>query len=336
MDLFTHVLVAYLLTFGLVGFQPSYLAAGAIAGGLPDGDIFFFPLWKRFPILRHHGITHSIFGVTVVALVGGFLVAPRLASGDPWVYFVVMEAAGLAHMLMDGFTHFSVPPFLPFSERKLEIDADRAVNFITLVVSVVAFYLLLGVERNHVDFSIYLDTMYALIAFFLVYFALRLAGRALIARPIRAMGPGTVPVPTSNPLAWIVLREERKEGRVTTTYLRYTLGRGVVMGPFRVSARSDPLPGDVGPVASGPEALERSYAVARRHSGLLDDTYHFGEIERADAGRWSVVWFSLEYTAFGRAAATRVTIGDDGTMTAKRAWYRPRWNSAAVPSVARP
>ncbi|MCI4354968.1 MAG: metal-dependent hydrolase [Thermoplasmata archaeon] len=330
MDLFTHVLVAYLLSFGLVGFQPSYLAAGAIAGGLPDGDIFFFPLWKRFPILRHHGITHSIFGVTVVAAVGGFLVAPRLASGDPWVYFGIMEAAGLAHMLMDGFTHFSVPPLLPFSDRKLEIDADRAVNFITLIVSVVAFYLLLGVERNHVDFWVYLDTVYALMAFFLVYFALRLTGRALIARPIRAMGPGTVPVPTSNPLAWIVLREERTPERVTTTYLRYTLGRGIVQGPFRVSAGTDAVAGISGPVRSGAEALERSYPVARKHSSLLDDTYHFGEVAPAAEGRWVVVWFSLEFTALGRSAATRVDIAADGSMATRRAWYRPRWDAAPV------
>ena len=330
MDLFTHVLVAYLLSFGIVGFQPSYLAAGAMAGGLPDGDILFFPLWKRFPILRHHGITHSIFGVTIVAAVGGFLVAPRLAPGDPWIYFAVMEAAGLGHMLMDGFTHFSVPPLLPFSERRLEIDADRAVNFLTLIVSVASFYLLLGVERNHVAFWIYLDTVYGLMAFFLAYFGVRLLGRWLISRPIRDLGPGAIPVPTSDPFSWIVVREERNPERVTTTYLRYRLGRGVVQGPFRVSAATEAGSGVTGPIATAAEALERSYPVARRHSSLLDDTYHFGEAERSGDG-WSVVWFSLEFTAFGRAAATRVTIAPDGAMAARRAWYRPRW---AGPPVA--
>jgi membrane-bound metal-dependent hydrolase YbcI (DUF457 family) len=323
-DLFTHVLVAYLLSFGLVGFQPSYLAAGAIAGGLPDGDILLFPLWRRFPILRHHGITHSIFGVTVVAVVGGAVVAPMLAHGSPWVYVVIMEAAGLSHILLDGFTQFAVPPLMPFSTRKLEIDADRAVNLVTLVISVVSFYLLLGVERNHVAFWVYLDTVYALMVIFLAYFAIRLAGRALIARPIRDLGPGSVPVPTSDPFHWIVLREDRSGGRVTTTYLQYRLGRGVVKGPFRISAPIDAVAGASGPVASPEEAIERSYAVARRHSSLLDDTYHFGEVERSGGGAWSVVWFSLEFTMFGRAAATRVTISGDGAMTARRAWYRPR------------
>ena len=82
MDLFTHVLVAYLVTFGIVGFKPSYLAAGALGGGLPDADALFFPIARRFPVLRHHGITHSIFGVSLVAGAGA-LVAPLLAPGSP-------------------------------------------------------------------------------------------------------------------------------------------------------------------------------------------------------------------------------------------------------------
>ena len=176
MDLFTHVLVAYLVTFGLVGFQPQYLAAGAIAGGIPDADALLFPLARRFPVLRHHGITHSLLGVSVVALVGAF-VAPRIAPGSPVIYFAVLEVGGIAHILQDGFTHFSVPPLLPFSDRSLELDADRAINFLTLAVSVASFYLLLGVERNHVPFAWYLLTVYALMAFFAAYFAIRLAGR---------------------------------------------------------------------------------------------------------------------------------------------------------------
>lgn len=333
MDLFTHVLVAYLLTFGLVGFQPAYLAAGALAGGLPDGDVFFFPLARRFPILRHHGITHSILGVTVVATVGA-VVAPYLAPGNPLVYFAVMEAAGLAHMLMDGFTHFSVPPFLPFSERKLEVDADRAVNFLTLIVSVASFYLLLGVERNHVAFWVYLDTVYGLMAFFGAYFAIRLAGRVLIQRVVRGMGSGTVPVPTSNPFAWLVLRETRAEGRVSTTFARYVLGRGVTLGPYSVSGPTEVDPTRVGPVVDAADALERSYPLARRASSILEDTYHFGEARALADGRWSSTWYSLEFTAFGRAAGTRVEFGTDGTASVHRAWYRPDWQRRRVAGTA--
>ncbi len=125
MDLFTHVLVAYLVTFGIVGFQPSYLAAGALAGGLPDADALFFPIARRFPILRHHGITHSLTGVTIVAVVGA-IVAPMLAPGSPYIYFLVMEVGGCAHILQDGFTNFAVPPLLPSSVLAILLRGETA------------------------------------------------------------------------------------------------------------------------------------------------------------------------------------------------------------------
>lgn len=330
MDLFTHVLVAYLLTFGLVGFQPSYLAAGALAGGLPDADILFFPLARRFPILRHHGITHSIFGVTVVAIVGGIVIAPHLAPGNPLVYFGVMEAAGLAHMLQDGFTHFSVPPLLPFSERRLELDADRAINLITLVVSVASFYLLLGVERNHVAFPVYLATVYGLMAFYAAYFALRLGARLWVGRHLARYGPYDVPLPTTDPRTWLLLRERKDGGRMRTEFAQYVLGRGVVRGPFVVDVPQEAT-GASGPVADEHEALERSYPLARRAAAVLDDTFHFGEAHREPDGGWIATWYSLEIGAFGRALGARVRLAADGTLVqAQRGWPVPGWRRRAA------
>ncbi|HYK93574.1 MAG TPA: metal-dependent hydrolase [Thermoplasmata archaeon] len=325
MDLFTHVLIGYLLSVGVVGFQPQYLAAGALAGGLPDADVFFFPLARRFPMLRHHGITHSILGVSVVALVGGGLIAPRLAPGDPLLYILVMEVAGLGHMLQDGFTHFSVPPLLPFSERRLELDADRAVNFFTLILSVSAFYVLLGVERNQVPFGVYVATVYGLMVVYAVYFALRLGARLWIGRRLRALGPYDVPIPTTSPLTWLVLRERKEAGRVTTTFAEYTVGRGIVRGPFHVDVPLESTAGPPAPVTSREEALAVSYPLARGSSRILDDTYHFGEAVPRAGGGWSVHWYSLEFTAFGRAAGVRVELAPDGRGSAHRSWAAPGW-----------
>lgn len=322
MDLLTHVLVAYLVTFGVVGPQPQYLAAGALAGGLPDADALFFPIARRFPILRHHGITHSLFGVTVVA-VAGALIAPHLLAGSPWVYFLVMEIGGCCHILQDGFTHFSVPPLLPFSDRRLELDADRAINFITLAVSAVAFYLLLGVERNHVTLATYYGTVYGLMAFFAAYFAIRIAGRVAIGRHRAALDPAAVPVPTSNPFAWLLLAEHHESGRVRTTWARYVLGRGLVDGPFTVDAPTE-MPPHSGAPTNATEALEWSYPLARRASSVLEMTYHFGEAFPAPAGGWVAVWYSLEFTAFGRSSAVRVRFPTDGSAPeVKSAFYRP-------------
>jgi membrane-bound metal-dependent hydrolase YbcI (DUF457 family) len=322
-DLFTHVLVAYLVTFGIVGFHPSYLAAGALAGGLPDGDAIFFPLARRFPILRHHGITHSLFGVSVVAVVGA-LVAPLLAPGSVLIYFIVMEVGGICHILQDGFTHFSVPPLLPFSDSKLELDADRAINFLTLVVSVGSFYLLLGVERNHVAFAWYLLTVYVLMAFYAAYFAVRLSGRLVIGRRLRALGDFDHVVPTGNPFVWLVLSERTDGGRQRTTWARYVFGRGIVAGPYRVEGDLEPAP-HAGAPTSSDQALEWAYPIARRASSVLDSTYHFGEAFPEPAGGWTAVWYSLEFTMFGRSPGVRVRFpADGGAAEVHRAFYRPK------------
>jgi membrane-bound metal-dependent hydrolase YbcI (DUF457 family) len=322
-DLFTHVLVAYLVTFGVVGFQPSYLAAGALAGGLPDADALFFPIARRFPVLRHHGITHSVFGVSVVAGVGSLL-APLLAPGSALVYFLVFELGGLCHIAQDGFTHFAVPPLLPFSDRKLELDADRAINFVTLGVSVVSFYLLLVVERNRVPFSVYLWTVYLLMAFFAVYFAVRLAGRLVVGRRLRTLGDFDVVAPTSNPFAWLVLSERQAAGIHRTSWARYVFGRGLVAGPFTADGLLEAPPRTRAPSGEA-EALAWAYPLARRATGVLDATYHFGEASCDVAGAWTAVWYSLEFTFFGRSAGVRVDFpADGGPATVRRAFYRPR------------
>ena len=322
MDLFSHVLVAYLVTYGIVGFQPSYLAAGALAGGLPDADALFFPLARRFPLLQHHGITHSLTGVTIVAVAGAFL-APLLAPGSALVYFLVMEVGGICHILQDGFTHFSVPPLAPFSDRRLELDADRAINFVTMAFSIAAFYLLLVVERNHVPFATYEITVYLLMAFFAAYFAIRLAGRFAIGRHRTTVGPKAVPVPTGNPFKWVLLSEELADGRVRTTWARYVLGKGLVDGPYSVEAPVEP-PAHTGPPTTAQEALDWSYGPARKASRVLLMTYHFGEAFRTAAGAWVAVWYSLEFTAFGRASGVRVSFpADGGVPEVHTTFYRP-------------
>jgi membrane-bound metal-dependent hydrolase YbcI (DUF457 family) len=322
-DLLTHVLVAYLVTYGLVGFQPQYLAAGALAGGLPDADALFFPLSRRFPILRHHGITHSLMGVTVVAAVGSVL-APMILPGSVLVYFVVMELGGVAHILQDGFTQFSVPPLAPFSDKRLQMDADRAINFVTLVFSAAAFYLLLGVERNHVAFSLYVLTLYVVTAFFVAYFAVRLAGRLAIGRRLARTREFQQLVPTGNPFTWLLLSETQADGRVRTAWARYVLGRGIVEGPHSVDGPIEPSP-HAGAPTSAHEALEWSYPIARKASWVIEGTYHFGEAFREAAGSWVAFWYSLEFSAFGRSAAVRVRFpADGGPAEVKSTFYRPR------------
>ena len=254
----------------------------------------------------------------------GALIAPLLAPGSALVYFLVLEVGGLCHIAQDGFTHFSVPPLMPFSDTRLELDADRAINFVTMAVSIVSFYVLLVVERNHVAFPIYLATVYVLMAFFAVYFAVRLAGRFVVGRRLAQLGPFDIVAPTTNPFAWLLLKEQDLDGRHRTTWGRYVFGRGLVDGPYSVDGLlGAPSPHDRAP-AGAEEALAWAYPLAREASGVLDATYHFGEAKREVGGGWTAVWYSLEFTLFGRAPGVRVYFpADGGPATVRRAFFHP-------------
>lgn len=338
MDLITHVLVAYLVVFGTVGPQPQYLAAGALAGGLPDADALFFPLAHRFPILRHHGITHSLFGVTVIAVAGAFI-APYLLPGSPWIYFLVMELGGVAHILQDAFTNFSVPPLLPFSNRQVSVDADRAINFVTLIISVVALYVLLGLERNQVPEWVYLATVYGLMAIFAFYFALRLSLRYYLGRKARTLGEYRNVVPTGNPFVWLLISEKKEPGHIRTVLGRYRFGSGVD-GPYVVDVPIRPLPVPTTPVTTATEALERSYPYILGHGRFFEDSYHFGEAEPVATGGWKSTWYSVEFGAFGRSPAVEVhfpaqggpPVVERGFRHVAMPWERPKTSSGATPS----
>ncbi len=321
MDLFSHVLVAYLIAFGTVGPQPQYLAAGALAGGLPDADALFFPLATRFPILRHHGITHSFFGITVIA-VAGALIAPFILAGSPWIYFLVMELGGAAHVLQDAFTNFSVPPLLPFSKRRVSVDADRAINFVTLIVSVVSLYVLLGLERNQVPLAVYYATVYGLMGVFAAYFALRLGFRFYLGRRAPNLGEYTHVVPTGNPFVWLLVSEKKEPGHMRTVLGRYRFGSGVD-GPFVVDVPVGELPGPSTPVTSAAQALARSYPYFLGHGRFFEDSYHFGKAVPIANGGWQATWFSVEFGAFGRWPAVNVSFpSEGGTPVVRRGFQR--------------
>ncbi|MEM0128831.1 MAG: metal-dependent hydrolase [Thermoplasmata archaeon] len=329
MDLITHVLISYLLTLGVVGLHPQYVAAGALAGGLPDADALLFPLGRRWAAFRHRGITHSFLGVTVVAVVAGAL-APLIAPGSALVYAAVFELGGLLHIGLDAFTNYSVPPLLPFSRQRICYDAERAVNFGMLVFSVLAMYLLLGVERNQVALGIYWATVDALGAFFAAYLALRLSLRFWLGRAKSRFGPFDHVVPTETPFRWYLYGDRTEGGHRTIAFGRYRLGRGF-SGPYVLT-----LPTTVGegPIATPAAAIARSAPF--REGGPMrrwEDSFQFADATRRSGGGWKVVWYSIEFGTFGRWATVEVDLADDPAappVAVRRGFRRVRmpWDPA--------
>ncbi|MGI0128652.1 MAG: metal-dependent hydrolase [Thermoplasmata archaeon] len=303
MDLFTHVVFAYLLSFVIWGpAAPQYIAAGALAGGLPDADALLFPLARRFPILQHHGITHSILGVTVVAAVGSVLIPnlPYFPAASTLGYFAAMEIGGLSHVFLDGFTHFAVTPFLPVSLRRLRLDADVAINVAMLALTSVTL-VTLTLERGNVPFSIWVETAWLLIGIYGAYLLLRGIARWRAGVVRRREGYSSV-APTTNPRVWTLVDQQDTPDRYRIRYRRYRFGE-TAPTPERSMEVAKGAPAE-GPVRTPQEALERTYSAAMQKNRWLATRAHAGEAV-ARQSVFEVRWYVVEMGGLGRTMGVR-------------------------------
>ena len=328
MDPFSHILLAYLLGFGLFGTQGlQYVVAAAFAGALPDADVVFYPLASRFPLLRHRGLSHSVVGVTGIAAVGTFVVphvlswalGPAFGSGSAVYYFVALEVGGLSHVLLDAMDHWSVPILAPFSKHEYHFDADRIMNFGAMAFTVFAYGIMLY-ERGRVGLGVWEVTTYLLLAAVVAYFAIRLLARWRAGLASRRMGFDHV-IPQASPFEFVFHTKTETPLNVRIRFARYHLVRGV---------RGDVQTADIPPSPSGPlpvptpgEALGRSYPAALKASWILGETHHFGQA-RSTPGGYDVYWYSLEMMSFGRAAGVLARVeAETGAVTVRTAWRNP-------------
>jgi membrane-bound metal-dependent hydrolase YbcI (DUF457 family) len=328
MDPFSHILLAYLVTFGVFGTNGlPYVVAGAIAGGLPDGDVILFPLSRRFPLLRHRGISHSIVGVTIIAAVGGLLMPWLLvaafggffAGGSVFLYFVAMEIGGLTHVLLDAMDHWSVPVFAPFSKQEYHFDADRIFNLGAMVFTVVA-YVALIYERGNSPVWLWQWTSWVLLILASIYFAIRLSARWRAGVAEERYGFTDV-IPQVNPFVFLLVDERTTPAGSSIRYARYHLIKGFLAPPLQLTIP----PGEpgTGPVQDGLDAVRRSYAPALKASWTLGETHHFAEV-RPRTGGFDVHWYSLEMVVFGRAGGALARVDQStGKVDVKSYWRAP-------------
>jgi membrane-bound metal-dependent hydrolase YbcI (DUF457 family) len=299
LDLFTHVIFAYLLSFIVWGpTAPQFIAAGALAGGLPDADILLFPLTRWFPSLHHRGAVHTVVGVTVIAAAGSFLVPylPYFTHASTLLYFVAMEVGGLSHLVLDGFTNYAVRPLIPFSNRALRLNADVAVSLVTMVLTAGTLVVLI-LEHGTVPFNVWTETAWILVGVYVGYLLLR--GLARWRAGVRRKQLGYAEVfPSTNPWRWLLLDESETADRYQIRFRRLSLGSGTT-GVDRTLdvAKVPPVPG---PVESPQAALERTYLPAMAKSEWLAESYHFGEA--VEKGGVYEVWWYIVSQATGRRA----------------------------------
>lgn len=131
---------------------------GALAGALPDVDVFF-SLNGDFvdQLVSHRGITHSLFFAPVLGPALGWLIwyRQRRRREDPGprhVWMWVMTLALLSHPLLDLMTPYGTQLLLPFSDARFAINAMPIIDPVyTSLLALGLFAAWLPVLRSRVS-----------------------------------------------------------------------------------------------------------------------------------------------------------------------------------------
>jgi len=241
---------------------------------------------------------HTIVGVTVIAAVGAFLVPylPYFTHASTLLYFVAMEIGGLSHLVLDGFTNYSVRPLLPFSGRSLRLNADVAVSLVTMALTAVTLVTLVY-EHGTVAFGVWEETAWILVGVYGGYLLLRGLARWRAGLWRKKLGYQEV-LPSTSPFRWLLLDEVDTADRYRIRFHRLSLGAGMT-GVDR-SLEVAKVPPASGAVGSAQAALERTYLPAMKESEWLAESYHFGEA--VEKGSVYEVWWYIVSQATGRRA----------------------------------
>lgn len=133
MDFFTHLMIGFLLSSWLGGsFSNHYVLLGTLMAALPDFDIFLYPLWRRLPFTRHHGVTHTVVFVTAASVTMFAAYGAFTGAADPKL-LIVMLLGGFSHILCDFITNWGVPLLYPFERGYFKINVDMSINPYTML-----------------------------------------------------------------------------------------------------------------------------------------------------------------------------------------------------------
>lgn len=211
MDFFTHLMIGFIIsTLASGSFHNSYVLFGTLMAGLPDFDVFLYPLWKRLPITRHHGITHMAIFVVIAS--ASISIALAIFAGSPDLkLFLLMCLTGMSHIFGDFITTWGVSPFYPLTKKYAKLNLDMAVNpYLVLYFFAEVLFLaavMAGLIRlSDIQAASLLGIIY--ISYFAVRAALKLYHRS------RPENKGFTALPTFSPNSWSFAKRDETDSEI--------------------------------------------------------------------------------------------------------------------------
>lgn len=205
-------MIGFLLSSLLGGsFSNQYVVLGTLMAALPDFDILLYPLWKRMPITRHHGITHT--AIFVIAASVTLFAAYGALSGiaDPKL-LMVMLLGGFSHIFFDFITNWGVPIFYPFKKGYSKIDLDMSVNPYAILLFFTGVIFLDTARLNYFSSFDLKSATIILGLVYLVYFVSRAGFKIYYTR--KPENEGFSALPTLIPYKWKFAKRIETDGEI--------------------------------------------------------------------------------------------------------------------------
>ena len=331
MDLFTHMLIGYLIgwlaAFTATGYNEYLLLVPVVMAMIPDFDFVLYvvprSVRRRFRGIKHRGISHTLVFLGICALVVACLF--NVLARTPLLASVVLALlGGLSHVLLDGLTSFAFPYLGPFSWRERSLDLDGAVTWYMVPFSLFSIATMWSMRAYAVPFSTY--TVFVTFVFSVIglHYLARLSVKLYVER-VLYKGRGAKVNPTFTLLSFYVVLRNQVGGATVAEYFHTSIlkpGAGGSRKYYEVDRGPEAESGRPKDVYEAVLASSRALA----QNGISDLSTMAAMPLPSKGGEWSLFWF--DWNGWSPVAPTpglAVAVSGDGALSAQPSSQRIRW-----------
>ncbi|UCH89470.1 MAG: metal-dependent hydrolase [Thermoplasmata archaeon] len=317
MDFFTHIVFSYLLNIGLD--SPNFIF-GIGVGILPDMDLLWSPLGKKYYWAKHRALTHSVGFIILLALVCS-LIASTFWPLNFWELLPFALLTGMAHIAVDLITTSGIPILLPFSSREFKFEVDKAVNPYIMAFSFSTIIFLNYLGRISYPYSTYLVYATIITLGFVVYYIIKVIIKFWLVRKYSTPELRFDVLPTSGLFVWYLVNKVVKKDRYSIKYARFNLLRSssIDFKTFSYEIDEDLKP----PVNEREKVKSYTYNLKEVQNYFKKFKYPIAEVIPTSSSdrKWVVFWYPLELIMLNRTSALRVDLSENGTYSARRTFF---------------
>jgi membrane-bound metal-dependent hydrolase YbcI (DUF457 family) len=334
MDLFTHMLIGYMLgwtaCWTVTGYNEYLLLITVVMAMLPDFDVFLFLIPKsvrrKVRGVKHRGISHTIVFVAAASVIMA-LIFNQLVRTDLLEGILLAFIGGISHITVDGLTSFAFPYLAPFSWKERSADLDGAVTGYMVLFSLLSVIAMWSMRAYNVPFEYFIILVALVFTGIGIHYMLRLAVKLYTER-ILYKGQKVKVNPTPMLLKFYVMKPTQLKGVNMVEYIHTKLPVGREQTGRRYFEVDRLVPDGAGikePRDIYEAVVATSGAVASK--GFENISNVAAAPVDSKEGEWKLFWFDWnDWNPVGRGTpGTLVTLRPGGELSVEGETRPIRW-----------